>query len=619
MFGDPQGTPASLGTGNPVTSTPGSAAWQASGQAGSTGSYGWYLICNDSSFPALSGGVTIECWFNATFYGSATAWTVDGNTGSPSNSPVTAQPYNSPVTIWEIATSSAPSLPPPARRLRAPEPASRRAPATASTPPRTCAVDSWHMVTVTLTTTAWQVWLDGGANATVSGSASMTSAWTYFIANGDFGSSAGAAAPASLVHGGNISLSHIAVYPYQSARITGSWITTGRRSPRSGSFPRPPGCRSPGPTGRSRSSAEFAQRPTSDFYVPDGSAGGSFGRLQRRDGHRHLRRRGSHGPRRVTSGPSAWAGEHDFVLRECRRGLPITTSSRGSPGPGWPRCSMSTPARISAPKPNPPWSTGTATRSPGVTAGAPPGRASPRYPGGTAPPRPRRPSAIGDTVGQRIERLMRAGRTTSPNRCIDPAPLLVQAPGAVRRRRPGRRGDPGDPAESDSGCLSVDNLNHLIYWQSSHLASQYSSPVWTLGPDTGSGQTPYYPEIRWVTDPQRVCNAISDHARCPRPGPPCRRSPRRTPRRWTPRRTQYGAQPLAVTSWLQSVSRDAVPGQLAVQQLRHAAEARREGQDRRGTLPGRVGSGHGRQHRRRRHARGLANRRRRDRSYVPGH
>ena len=108
MFGDPQGTPASLGTGNPVTATPGSAAWQASGQAGNTGSYGWFLICNDASFPALSGGITIECWFNPLYYGTSSGWTTVPSSGSPSSKSVTAQPYDTPITLWEIATGSAP-------------------------------------------------------------------------------------------------------------------------------------------------------------------------------------------------------------------------------------------------------------------------------------------------------------------------------------------------------------------------------------------------------------------------------------------------------------------------------------------------------------------------------
>src|SRR6185437_4002311 len=45
MFGDPQSSPQSYSTGNPVTSSPGSAAWQQSGLLGNTGTAGWFLTC----------------------------------------------------------------------------------------------------------------------------------------------------------------------------------------------------------------------------------------------------------------------------------------------------------------------------------------------------------------------------------------------------------------------------------------------------------------------------------------------------------------------------------------------------------------------------------------------
>ena len=64
---------------------------------------------------------------------------------------------------------------------------------------------------------------------------------------------------------------------------------------------------------------------------------------------------------------------------------------------------------------------------------------------------------------------MRAGRVTSPNRCIDPAPLLVQAPGTTGG---GQQVGASVQAiqQSDSGLLYVDNQNNLTYWQRPHLA-----------------------------------------------------------------------------------------------------------------------------------------------------
>ena len=73
MFGDPLGSPpSSLATGNPESST--RLRRVAADRAGREppGRYGWYLICNDASFPPLSGGITVEGWFNYQFFGTGT-------------------------------------------------------------------------------------------------------------------------------------------------------------------------------------------------------------------------------------------------------------------------------------------------------------------------------------------------------------------------------------------------------------------------------------------------------------------------------------------------------------------------------------------------------------------
>ena len=57
--------------------------------------------------------------------------------------------------------------------------------------------------------------------------------------------------------------------------------------------------------------------------------------------------------------------------------------------------------------------------------------------------------------------------------------------------------------------LFVDNLNHLTYWQRPHLAAQYSSPGVADRPHHVRGPDPVLPGIQWVTDPQRVWNAIT--------------------------------------------------------------------------------------------------------------
>ena len=101
MYGDPQSSPQSSQSGNPVTAQPGSAAWQATGQLGNTGSYGWFLIANDSSFPALSGGATVEGWFSLPYFGSTTG-EIEGGLE------IIAQLPDCPVTLLTLATGSAP-------------------------------------------------------------------------------------------------------------------------------------------------------------------------------------------------------------------------------------------------------------------------------------------------------------------------------------------------------------------------------------------------------------------------------------------------------------------------------------------------------------------------------
>jgi hypothetical protein len=145
---------------------------------------------------------------------------------------------------------------------------------------------------------------------------------------------------------------------------------------------------------------------------------------------------------------------------------------------------------------------------------------------------------------------MRSGKCASPQRCIDQASLLVQAPGT---NGTGSQAGQAIQAiqESDSGLLFVDNCGHLTYWERPHLASQYSSPVWQIGPSTG--KIPYYKEINWVTDPQRIVNAITVSPLSPTGAA----LPLITPQDATTAnhsQVRYGAQPLQVTSYLQDES-----------------------------------------------------------------
>ena len=547
--GDPQGAPASLGTGNPETSTPGSAAWQASGQAGNSGSYGWYLICNDSNFPPLSGGgVTVECWFNAAFYRTSNSWTTGTTSGSPSNASITGQPYNSPLTIWEIATGSAPTA---LLQLNASGHLNLITAGTSHSIYTSSDLrsNSWHMVTVTMTTTGWQAWLDGGANAVASGSASMSSAWSYFIANGDFGS-AGGNSPGSLVHGGNISLSHLAVYPYQLPyyRVLDHYWAAVTAF---GQLPAPTGVQIAWTDGQAPNPGEFNSAPASNFYVPDGSAGGTSGGYNAGSGTAISVLVTAIAPG-VTSGPSAWAASatsfKDLVSE-------LLIAENVFPWISWsgvaPLFNVYTSATLGSETESAVVS-GDGDAFTGGYGGSASGSGFAQVSGGDGSVPPGTPSAIGDTVGSRIERLMNGGRFSSPNRCIDPASLLVQAPGV---NGGGTQAGAQIQAiqQSDSGMLYVDNCNHLTYWQRPHLASQYSVPVWNIGPTTSAGRIPYYKEIQWITDPQHIYNVIGITPLSPTGAA----LPVITPSNASAVDTsqaRYGAQPLSITSYLQSTA-----------------------------------------------------------------
>jgi len=146
---------------------------------------------------------------------------------------------------------------------------------------------------------------------------------------------------------------------------------------------------------------------------------------------------------------------------------------------------------------------------------------------------------------------MHAGLTASPNRCIDPASLLVQAPGSAGG---GVQAGAAIQAiqQSDSGMLYVDSQNNLVYWQRPHLAAQYSSPVWALGTD--AGKIPYCRELDWPTDPQRIINDITVQPLSPTGAA----LPEYTPTNVSAVQSSqslYGAQPSQITSWLQDTSK----------------------------------------------------------------
>ena len=376
----------------------------------------------------------------------------------------------------------------------------------------------------------------------------MTSAWSYFIANGDFGSSGGGS-PGSLIHGGNIALSHLAIYPavlpyYRVLDHYWAAITS------FGQLPAPTGVQVAWTQEQYPKPGNDLSAPTSDQYVADGSAGAwpQTGYSAANGVSLSVIVEGA--APGVVSGPSAWAASTTTYAAFST--VSLTTVF---PWVSWtgvaPLFNVYTSANLgSETEAAVVCGSGDAFTG-GYGAGAS-GTGVAQVSGGNGSVPPAAPSAIGDTVGERIERLMRGGRCSSPNRCIDPAPLLVQAPG-VNGGGTQVGAQIQAVQQSDDGMLFMDNCNHLTYWQRPHLASQYSVPVWNIGPTTSAGRIPYYKEIQWITDPQRIWNVIGITPLSPTGAA----LPTITPSNASAvdsSQIQYGAQPYAVTSYLQDIT-----------------------------------------------------------------
>ena len=533
MYGDPESTPSQALAGNDITASPGSASWQVAGQLGSGGSNGWFLAVNDASFPPLSGGVTIRGWFNPAFFGSPAGWFYNV-TGDDYN--ICGQPY-SVITLMTLATSSAPVA---ILQLDLSGhlnfitynggTGTSHSIYTASD----LRAGSFFSVDITMTTTTWTVYVNGGLTATVSGTATgMTSAWTWLICNGDLGSSGGSNLSA-IQHGGNVAYSHITVFPvslplwrilahYQAA-ITGFGLL-------------------PVPQGVSLTSVlgVFSGNPN---YTPDGSlSGGSYGNSATVFSFSALATAQAGG---YTSGPAA---------RAVTAGVGTDASGHPEGNAVWvswtalaPQVYLYTSASAEN-ETNAATVTGSGDSfSSGYGAGAS-GAGVAQTAGGTGTAYPAAPSALGDTVAERIERVMGYGNVTYPGRCIDQAPLQVQAALDVGGQAASQNVQA--IAISDGGMLFVDNVGAITYWQRPHLASQYSNPVWLIGPTTADGEIPYDRDIHWVLDPQRAWNAITIS-----PYSPTGASlPLVTPSNGTgvvASQKAYGAQPYPINSYLQS-------------------------------------------------------------------
>lgn len=535
MYGDPQSAPASFATttANPVTANPGSAAWQQSGLQGNTGTQGWFLTCNDANFPPLSGGVTVLGWFNAAFFGSATGYTITTNKYQ-----VVTQPY-SVITLCTLGTATAPVC-----ELQLDLSGHLNFITFNGTTPTSNVIysssdlrnGSFNSVHITLTTTTWSVLVNGGLTASVSGTATgMTSAWTWLTLNGDYGNTSGGGTPANLTHSGNVAYSHWTVFP----SILPSWQMLGHYCAAITGFgllPAP----------QTLSLSRVANRFTGISYTPDGSEfQGSYGiPAPNTTGAYTLSAVAVAQAGSITSGPSARAAiagygtDNGGVFYGDAVWVGLTSLS---PSVGIYTASSANAETNAATV----CGTGDSFVS-GYGSGASGGGVCQTAAGSGSSP-PGTASALGDTVQQRIERILGYGGTVYPGRSIDAASLAVQAATDTGGQQIGP--NVTNISQSDSGMLFINNLGNLTYWQRSHLASQYATPVWQIGPN----QVPYYREISWIADPQRIWNAITIQ-----PFAPDGTSlPLITPANATAvaaSQQQFGPQPRQITSYLQSTT-----------------------------------------------------------------
>lgn len=529
MYGDPQSSPSAATGGGAVTASPGSASWQQSGQLGDTGSYGWYLACNDT-FPPLADGVTVSKWFRFGFFGSSAGY-------APTDEPsyvACAQPYGV-LTIAELATATEPVA-----LLQLDLSGHLQLVTYNGSTPATTAIytasdlrsNSYHQVALTVTTTTWTVYLDGGLNAAVSGTATgMTSAWTWLIAGCDFGAGGGSS-PSGIAHGGNISLSHIEVYPrilpasrilaHYSAAITGCGVL-------------------PPPTGLALSTVNTtASAPYGRTLVPDGTTDtGDFGSPPANDtfGISVLAVASAGG---YTSGPCArqttsavivasdvnydygvWAGWTSLAPQV----LVYTAAEAGSETEAAVCCGSGDA-----------WTSGYGSGAVGTGVC--------QVSGGSGASPPSGPSSLGDTVGQRLERLLAAAQLGSPWRAIDPSPALVSAALDIGGNATGQNLQ--NIQQSDDGYLFVDNLDAICYRQKTHLAAD--TVVWYIGAGT---DTTYLPDQAFQNDSTK---ALTD-VRATQYSPDGAALPEITPTDYSAvqqAEQQIGEKPMPYTTYLQS-------------------------------------------------------------------
>jgi hypothetical protein len=468
---------------------PDSAAWQQAGNGVS--SAGRYLSCQDATFPPLSGGVTIEGWFKPAL---ATAGIpIRPATASGGNEPegylgqpaATSGPLVSPgpIVLWTIASADAPLA-----QLSMDAKSQLTFTTWAGTTPTSTVIytlypqqylwdNAWMGVTVTMTQSSWVVYVNGGVVATVSGPAAMAAQWQWFLAGAGTGNMGAPPAAGTLAGCGNVSYSHLAIYPrvLPGARIMAHFMAAYAAF---GQLPAP------------AVTCQFLSNSTGGpYWLPDGmlylgipffndtGSGGS-----------------PLGDRSVLSVyVTNSAGDYTSAVSQ-----PESVNLFTDPvsGEAW--------LAVTGLAPEYSYWTGNAGGAEQLHARTvQPYLYVTSYGTGASPPAAA--SALGDTVAQRIERLLLSGGITSPQRCIDPASLAVVAELDTGGQSSGD--SIGNITASDDGFLHTDTCGNLCYFSREHLAAQ--QVAWHLGPFVTYGQIPYSGDVSFDTDPQRVFNDIA--------------------------------------------------------------------------------------------------------------
>ncbi len=123
---------------------------------------------------------------------------------------------------------------------------------------------------------------------------------------------------------------------------------------------------------------------------------------------------------------------------------------------------------------------------------------------GTGASPPFGPSALGDQLGQRIERILGNGGITQPQRAIDQEPLQVQA--ALDTGGTSVGSSIQNMVNSGSGLQYVCTNGYQRYRMKSHLATD--TVVWYVGMDVANGYIPFAGDIAWENDPVKIWDVI---------------------------------------------------------------------------------------------------------------